>query len=217
MLTRMTKPAAAAISLGLALVLTGCNTYPTENRSLDSIKQPVIERSNFVLDLNTGAGGLTIPEQARLEDWFETIDVSYGDRIAIDDPIDNAATRDAIAEIAGRYGLLVSDGAPVTQGQLRPGTARVVVTRSTAEVPGCPDWHGSGAYNFDNATHDGFGCAVNSNIAAMVANPEDLIHGQAGTGETVIMTSVKAIETYREQTNTGSGAGSGVTEVSSEE
>jgi len=25
-----------------------------------------------------------------------------------------------------------------------------------------------------------FGCAVNSNLAAMVANPEDLIHGREG-------------------------------------
>ena len=27
-----------------------------------------------------------------------------------------------------------------------------------------------------------FGCAVNCNLAAMVANPEDLVHGREGTG-----------------------------------
>jgi pilus assembly protein CpaD len=211
MLTRMTKPAAAAIALTLGLAVSGC--AGEGNRSLDSIKQPIVERQNFVLDLNTGAGGLTIPEQDRLDDWFATIDLGYGDRIAIDDPTASAATKDAVQEIAGRYGILVSDGAPITQGQLRPGTSRIVVTRSTASVPGCPDWSGRTSANFNNATNDGFGCAVNSNLAAMVANPEDLIEGQTGTGETVIMTSVKAIETFRNATPPGAG---GVTAVSSE-
>lgn len=214
MLTRMTKPAAAAIALTLGLALSACAANTENNRSLDSIKQPVVERSNFVLDVNTGSGGLTIPEQDRLDDWFATIDLAYGDRVSIDDPLASPATQDAVAQIAGRYGILVSDGAPVTQGQLRPGTARIVVTRSTASVPGCPDWSGRSSANFSNATHDGFGCAVNGNLAAMVANPEDLIHGQAGTGETVIMTSVKAIETYRSQTPTGAG---GVADVKSDE
>ena len=33
----------------------------------------------------------------------------------------------------------------------------------------------------------------------------DLLHGQAGTGETVIMSSTKAITTYRDKANTGAG------------
>jgi pilus assembly protein CpaD len=212
MLTRMTRPAAAAIALSLGLALAGCAANTENNRSLDSIKQPVVERNNYVLDVNTGAGGLTIPEQNRLDDWFATIDLAYGDRVAIDDPTANAATVAAVQEIADRYGHIVSDGAPITQGQLRPGTARIVVTRSTASVPGCPDWSGRGGYNYNNSTTDGYGCAVNGNLAAMVANPEDLIHGQTGTGETVIMTSVKAIETYREQTPSGA---EGISAVSS--
>lgn len=214
MLTRMTKPAAAAIALAMGLTMSACTVDAEGNRSLDSIKQPVVERTNMVLDVNTSASGLSIPEQNRLNGWFESIELGYGDRVSIDDPTVSAATRDAVAQIAGRYGILISDDAPITAGQLRPGTARIVVTRSTASVPGCPDWGGRGAYNPSNITHDGFGCAVNSNIAAMVANPEDLIHGQKGTGETVIMTSVKAIETYRQQAPTGAG---GLSSVSSTE
>jgi len=214
MLTRMTKPAAAAIALTLGLTLSACASYPTENRSLDSVKQPVVDRTNFVLDVNTGSGGLTIPEKNRLDDWFETIHLDYGDRVSIDDPISSAATKDAVNEIAGRYGIIVSEGAPVTQGQLNPGTTRIIVTRSTASVPGCPDWTGRANHNYRNATHDGFGCSVNGNLAAMVADPEDLIHGDAGTGETVIMTSVKAIDSYRAQAPTGEG---GLKQVSSDE
>ena len=54
--------------------------------------------------------------------------------------------------------------------------------------------------NYANATYPGFGCGVNGNLAAMVANPEDLITGQKGNGETVVMSSTKAIDSYRDQT-----------------
>jgi pilus assembly protein CpaD len=89
---------------------------------------------------------------------------------------------------------------------------RVVVTRTTAAVPGCPDWQDHMASNLENALSDGFGCSINSNFAAMVANPEHLLHGAEGTGETVVMSSTKAIQSYREQDTTGS---EGLPEVSS--
>ena len=46
---------------------------------------------------------------------------------------------------------------------------------------------------------------MNGNLAAMVANPEDLIQGQEGTGETVVTTSTKAIRAYRDRALTGDG------------
>lgn len=206
MLIRMTKPAAAALALSLGLSLAACSN-PSQNRSLESIRQPVVERSNYTLEVNTGSGGLTVSEQSRLNAWFEAMEVRYGDRISIDDPLASAATKDAVAEIAARYGLLLSPGSPVTQGIIEPGKARVVITRSRAHVPGCPDWSDRGGYNYTNATHSDFGCAVNSNLAAMVADPEHLVRGATGTGETVIMTSNKAIETFRNRTPSGaSGA-----------
>ena len=48
----------------------------------------------------------------------------------------------------------------------------------------------------------------------MIADPEHLLRGAAGTGETVVMSSTKAIKTYREQELTGAG---GLPEVSSQE
>ncbi|MFN4113910.1 MAG: CpaD family pilus assembly protein [Sphingomonadaceae bacterium] len=195
---------ATAIAVSLGLSLSACGGMPT-NRSLNSTKQPVVERTNYTLDLRAGAGGLSVPEQQRLAGWFEAMDLRYGDRIAIDDPSMSGATRDAIAQLAARHGILISEGAPVTPGYVTPGTARVVLTRSTAYVPGCPDWSAKSDMNYNNATSPGYGCAVNSNLAAMVANPEDLIRGQKGTGETVVATSNKAIGTYREQKPTGEG------------
>lgn len=196
--------AAAALALSLGLALSACNQPPV-NTSLYSVKQPVVERNNFTLDVATGADGLSIPEQGRLESWFQSLDLRYGDRIALDNAAGNDAARADIATIAGRHGLLLADGAPVTSGYVQPGSVRVVVTRTTAAVPGCPDWQDHFATNLENATDDGFGCAVNSNYAAMVADPEHLLHGAEGTGETVVMSSTKAIQSYRDQDPTGKG------------
>jgi pilus assembly protein CpaD len=113
--------------------------------------------------------------------------------------------KEDLAALAGRHGLLVSEGSPVTAGYVDPGQARIVVTRSTASVPGCPDWSANNEANEYNATYPGYGCAVNGNLAAMVANPEDLIQGQEGTGETVVTTSTKAIRAYRDRALTGDG------------
>jgi pilus assembly protein CpaD len=211
---RMNRAAGAALALSLGLALAGCNaTGPELNRGLESVKQPVIESQNYALDMSASPGGLPVGEQRRLADWFDSMNVRYGDRIGIDDATANVAVRDDVAKIAGRYGLLVSDGAPVTQGFIQPGTVRVVITRSHAYVPGCPDWSDKYSETLNNGTTSGYGCAVNGNLAAMIANPDNLLHGAAGTGETVIMSSNKAIETYREVKPTGAG---GLPEVSSE-
>lgn len=191
---------AIAVSLGLAL--GACSGQP-QNRSLYSTKQPVVERSNMTLDLSTGAGGLSAGEQARLAAWFESMDLRYGDRVYLDDPISSGATREAVANAAGRYGILLQEGAPVTPGYVDPGTTRVVVSRSRAYVPGCPDWSHKDGFNWNNGTDDNYGCATNSNLAAMVADPEHLLEGDAGSGETTILTSNKAIATFREAEPTG--------------
>ena len=178
---------AVPIALSLALTLGACaGTMNMENRSLYSVKQPVVERSNFMLDVATTGDGLPISEQRRLASWFETMELGYGDRVAIDDPSASLGVRDDVAA-----------------GALAPGQARVILTRSTASVPGCPDWSHTADANDANATNPNYGCATNGNMAAMIADPEDLVQGKRGTGETVLLTSTKAIDAYREAPPTG--------------
>ena len=204
---RLYRPAATAAALALSLGLAACGTGGASpvNTSVNSVRQPVVERNNFMLDLASSPNGLSAPEQRRLADWFETLDLGYGDRIAIDDAIASAAVREDVAALAGRYGLLLADGAPITQGHVGPGQVRVVVTRSTAHVPGCPNWNGQNRTSLANGVSEGYGCAINGNLAAMVADPEHLLEGASGTGETVVMTSNRAIDSYRGQTPTGAG------------
>jgi len=191
-----------ALAMALGLGLAGCGGMPT-NAGLYSVKQPVVERTNMTLDVTTTTAGLPISEQQRLNGWFETMDLRYGDRIAVENPSQNPAVANAIRELASRYGLMISDTAPVTPGVLQPGQARVVITRASASVPGCPDWSAKSDMNFNNGLSPNYGCAVNSNLAAMVADPQDLLEGKKGASETVIATSNKAISTYREMEPTG--------------
>ena len=196
------KALASALSASLVLALGGCGGMPS-NAALDSVHQPVVSRTNYTLDISAGPGGVSIPEQRRLSGWFEAMDLRYGDRISIDDPTRNPANRAAVEAVASRYSLLVGDEAPVTAGYVNAGSVRVVVTRTTASVPGCPDWSAKSETNLRNATSSNYGCATTSNLAAMVADPSHLIQGASGSGRTTVMSGTKAIDSYRNRPPTG--------------
>lgn len=193
----------AAIAAAAVLTLSGCGNMAS-NRGLESVHQPVVSRNNYTLDLDAAGGSLPQQEQRRLAEWFQAMDLGYGDRVSIDDPSGrNVVVKSAIEAAASRHGLLVNDIAPVTTGEIAPGAVRVVVTRSTAEVPGCPDWKSKLEMNYRNATSSNYGCAVNANVAAMVANKEDLVRGEPGTLTNPTQRSDTAIKQYREAPPTG--------------
>jgi pilus assembly protein CpaD len=129
----------------------------------------------------------------------------YGDRIALDDPLQSSATREAVEELVGRYGLLINSEAPVTPGYVNAGSARVIITRAKAAVPNCPDWSAQSDVNLKNALSSNYGCATNGNLAAMVANPDHLLKGDASVGSTVVMSSTKAIDIFRQVSPSGGG------------
>ncbi len=194
-----------ALVLAAAVALSGCASGPADNnRTLSSVHQPVVERNRYVLDVDTlPGGGLSIAEQRRLAGWFESLGLKYGDRIAVDDPLGSKATFASVEGVAARWGLMIGEAAPITPGYVAPGATRVVVTRATASVPGCPDWSAKSDVSLTNRTTSNFGCAINSNLAAMVADKEHLVQGATGTGETVVMSGTKAIDSYRNAKPTG--------------
>ena len=194
-----------ALATALVATLAGCGGMPT-NRQLESVHQPVVERSHYSFDLTSGPGGLPASEQSRLEGWFDAMNLRYGDRVAIDDPLASAQTRAGVEAVAGKFGILLSAEVPVTAGYVNPGLVRIILTRTAASVPHCPDWSANSESNLNNATGSNYGCSVNSNLAAMVANPEDLLHGARGPESTLAMSSDKAIAAYRKKAPTGEGA-----------
>lgn len=200
-----------AATLSAGLILSGCMSSGNNNRSLDSIHQPVVSVNNYVLDAATSNGVLSPVEARRVSDWLDAMQVGYGDQIAIDDSAagGNArAARDTVAMMLARKGLLLAPNAPVTGGMIHGGNIRIVVTRATARVPGCPDWSSRSSTNIQNATSSNYGCATNANLAAMVADANDLIQGQNARNNDP-QTASRAIEAYRAAPPTGAGGLSG--------
>lgn len=189
------------IALAAASV-TGCAMPDQPDTGMAALHVPVVTSANYVFDAAAPSGGLAPGEAERLNGWFQGLDLGFGDRIYIDGSYAPAA-RGQVAAIAGQYGMLVSDGAPVTEGVVQPGSVRVVVSRRRAGVPGCPDWSTPSNPNFQNKNLSNFGCGVNANLAAMVADPEDLVHGRESSGPVDIRTGAKAVEYYRYTAPTG--------------
>lgn len=201
------KMASKSAILLVAAALSGCAYHPGPEPAagLEAVNQPVLSRSDYVFDAAAPGGNLPPAEAARLDSWFSSLDLRYGDSIYVDAGPYSDAARAEVAGIAGKYGLLVSPGAPVTAGAVPAGSVRVVVSRTVASVPNCPNWETKSQPNYNNKSMPGFGCAVNGNMAAMVANPEDLFHGREGTGVLDPTTATKAVDVYRSQKPTGSG------------
>ncbi|WP_077146647.1 CpaD family pilus assembly protein [Sphingopyxis sp. KK2] len=200
------KKIATWTTLALAATLAGCTGSAHTNTGLDSVHQPIVRNSIYQFDVATSGGELPPSEQGRLQGWLDAMGVRYGDRIAIEDPspYGSGVARSSIRAMIERRGLLLSDAVPVTTGTVAPGNLRVVVTRATASVPGCPDWSSKSSINFNNATSSNYGCATNSNLAAMVADPNDLIKG-ASDDRHDPTSATRAIKTYREKPPTGAG------------
>ena len=189
-----------------AAAVAGCSYHPgvnTADRGVEPIHVPVVTRADYVFDVAAPGGSLAPSEKARLDAWFRGLDLGYGDSIYVDAAYAEGARHD-VAQVAGNYGMLLEPGAPVTAGAVPAGMVRVIVSRARAEVPGCPDWSTPSQPNYNNKMMSNFGCGVNSNLAAMVANPEDLVHGREGSTVSDTIAGTKAVTLYRTTPSTGS-------------
>ena len=189
-------------ALAVPLLLAGCGTT---NRGLESVHQPLVERTDVAFDVAISGDGRASGETARLAGWLASLRLGYGDRVSVDEPAGVSGVRDDVARETGRYGLLLADSAPVTAGAIAPGTARVIVSRMRASVAGCPDWSGMSGIDLNANTGSNYGCSVNTNMAAMVAQPEDLVRGMPGSGVQDTATTYKAIDSYRRMKPSGEG------------
>jgi pilus assembly protein CpaD len=187
-----------AILVLASAAATGCGYTPHDlaDRGVESINQPVVTGADYVFDAAAPGGSLAPGEQERLNAWFQSLGLGYGDSIYVDGAGAYGA-RDQVAAVASNYGMLIQAGAPVTAGAVQSGTVRVVVSRRRAVVPKCPNWSRPSETDFNNRSMSNYGCAVNVDLAAMVANPEDLVHGQEGSGIGDTTTGAKAVQFYR--------------------
>ena len=183
----------------VAAALSGCAYHPGPDpeAGMAAVHVPVVSRADYVFDAAAPGGTLAPSEAARLDAWFNSLDLRYGDSVYVDGGSYSEAARAQVADIAGNYGMLVSQGAPVTAGAVGSGNVRVVVSRNVASVPDCPNWERKSQPNYNNRMLPNYGCGVNSNLAAMVANPEDLSYGREGAATGDVNAAAKAVLFYR--------------------
>ncbi|WP_312490574.1 CpaD family pilus assembly protein [Sphingomonas sp.] len=191
-------------SAGLLALTAGC--VGTGQPGLETVHQPVVTQADYALDLALSGPRLAGDEAQRFAGWADNLRLGYGDRVTIEDPLGEASVAyRQIAEIVGRHGLLVGTPAAIARAPLAPATIRVVVTRARASVPGCPDWSSDVAPDWAGRTASNHGCAVNRNLAAMVANPHDLVQGVDGPASADPAVAARAVNAFRRAQPTGNG------------
>jgi len=206
--TQLLRSTLAALSLGALLAASPATAGRKVERGVESVHQPVVERTDFVFDVSADpAGELAATEAKRLATWFSALDLRYGDHVTLAGAGQAPrALHDGIDAVVARYGLLVEGEAPVTAGDAPAGGLRIVVSRSIASVPGCPAWRDRGETQLQGGLSDNYGCATASNLAAMIADPRDLVEGrQPGIDDRNVVNG-KAIKAYTDKAPTGAGA-----------
>lgn len=198
------KPLRAALALGISLGLSGCWT---DNRTLESVHQPVVQRTDYMLDI-PAADDLSDISAKQIVDWLDGLEPAYSDTISLDHGLTQPTPLvvEKIAELVAHYGLTLSRPASLTKGTPLAGHIRIILSRRSAQVNDCPDWKRPSFATGAGQTLSNYGCATNGNIAAMVADPADLVTGRKDKSADPNLASAKAIQGYGDGGKSGSTA-----------
>lgn len=188
------RPATAALVgvVAAVLLLSACKTsrYEIVGAIPDDyrINHPIIVAENLVtLDVPVGADTpyLTADASSNIMAFADSFRQSGAAAIAIVAPSgsDNEAVAAGMARQVAR--VLVDVGIPETAIDRRsyaaePGETeaplRLAFPRIEAKTAPCGPWQDDMGNTFENRHYSSFGCASQANLAAMVANPMDLVH-----------------------------------------
>jgi len=173
---------ASLLLIATFVPLAGCADYTTQWVPDDSPKEIRVDisRSTYEVRFAPGATSLGPAETTRLARFVAAGGILPDDRIAIEqsDSVSKAAEqrRDALLKALRTQGV----GASVSMATApQAGRDRIVlmIERAVATRPACPDWS-KPPIDYSAQVSSNFGCATASNLAAMVADPADLLHGK---------------------------------------
>jgi pilus assembly protein CpaD len=177
-----------AAVLGCVLIAGSCSVAPTEPGGIaedGAANHPIAVEPSY-REIKVGfAGGIQgmTPEDAAKFDAFLADYRAHGNgSIGISVP-SGAPSRNAITYFGERAAAsgIARDKILVSTHDTANGDFRVDVSyiAYTAHTDSCGDWSENLAFTLDNATPKNFGCSVQHNIAAMVADPRDLVQPRA--------------------------------------
>ncbi len=212
--------------LGLTLVVFGCNTdrtvtgsVPFDYRERHPIRLTEGEHAIQLL-IGSGRGDLTASQRAQVTSMASSWHREGTGIFHIEMPSGTPNARAAKYAAREAQSILRASGVParaiVTRAYPAPvqesmGPLRLSYARVVAEAGPCGDWpedlgvaptpsFGPLPPSMENRPYWNFGCAVQQNLAASVANPEDLVQPRAET-PALAARRQNVIEKYRKGDN----------------
>jgi pilus assembly protein CpaD len=185
---------------GLAAAVAGCQT--TANDTTGGIPETYRERhpialkdgkKSLVLFVGAGRGGLSAMQSAEVLAFAQSWKRDATGGVTIDRPVGGANERAASDTLKEALSIIVQSGVPNSGIGIRPyqagdrnATLRLTYPLTVAEAGPCGLWPddlgpSNDPKHFENRQYYNFGCAQQRNLAAMVANPADLVQPRAET------------------------------------
>jgi len=192
----------AALIAGVAAALAGCNTTTaldtTGSVAVDyRARHPITVKEGkktLVLFVGHGRGGLSPTQRAEVLAFAQNWKRDATGGVTIDRPMGGATERAANDTLKEALSILVQAGVPNSGIGIRPFEAagykhtwlRLNYPLMVAHAGPCGLWPDDvgpsyDPKHFENREYYNFGCAQQHNIAAMVANPADLVQPRAET------------------------------------
>jgi pilus assembly protein CpaD len=193
-----------AAALGAILMAGSCSTTdPDSMISQDGARNHPIMVEPSYRDLKVrfvgGADGMTAEDAIKFDSFLADYRVHGNGSLGISVP-NGPASRAAITYLGERAAAtgISRDKILVSTRDAANGDARVDVTyiAYTAHTAACGDWSENESFTMDNTTPKRLGCSVQQNIAAMVADPRDLL-GPSAMGPVDTARRATVIDHYR--------------------
>ena len=170
------------LAVGSVLVAGSCSVANDGNTiSEDGARNHPIAVEPSYRDLKvqySGADGMSADDAAKFDAFVADYRVHGNGSLGISVP-SGAGSRAAITFFGERAasGGISRDKILVTTREAGNSDMRVDVSyiAYTAHTKACGDWSEDESFTMENHTPANFGCAVQQNIAAMVADPRDLL------------------------------------------
>lgn len=199
--------AGALVMLGAVTLLQGCNMNGAEvddefSTTAHYDRYPIrVAQAPVKIGIASRGGVLTPAQINAVANFASQARQSASSRVAIRWSSRNPRSRSAANDIAT---LMIDQGVPVTLisvGSYSGGAAspiEISYQRKVAVTKECGDWSENLAAEPQNLAYRNHGCAIQNNIAAMVANPEDFQHPRAMSPSTAANRTA-AMKIYYEQ------------------
>ena len=195
----------ALVLVGVGMTIAGCQTTAQEqDEYTGSIwtdyrkRHPIaIREKDRTLDVFVGSArhGLMPDQRASVLDFAVAWREDGTGRFVIERPTHVRNARAAAVAVSEIRSILTAAGVPsnairVQSHRVPERNALAVVTvsypRLAAQVDGCGQWPddlgpSADKKHFENLQYWNYGCATRANMAAMVANPADLVQPRAET------------------------------------